>query len=315
MAKCLKPKASKRLMSQTNKSKIVFQTIRVPFLILTPICVFLGVSIALYHQAPIAIYSLVLALIGAMLAHISVNTLNEYLDYKSGLDLNTVRTPFSGGSGALPQNPSVLGVVLIVGLLSLLLTILIGVYFIIEFGMSILPIGVFGVLLVVSYTSWINKLPFLCLIAPGLGFGLFVVGTQYVLVGEYYQLTWLLVLIPFFLINNLLLLNQYPDIDADKQSGRNHFPIAFGIKASNFVYGLFALTTFSLIIIYSLFGVIPKLCLVAVLPMPLSLIVLSGMIKHGKQIGIETQYLAMNVVLTLLTPLLLGLTIFYSANT
>ncbi len=41
-----------------------------------------------------------LALLGAFLAHISVNTLNEYFDFKSGLDLETIKTPFSGGSGA-----------------------------------------------------------------------------------------------------------------------------------------------------------------------------------------------------------------------
>jgi len=298
-----------------NKTSVIVQSIRAPFLILTPICVFLGVSIAMYHQATIDILSLVLALIGALFAHISVNTLNEYLDFKSGLDLNTLRTPFSGGSGALPQNPSLLNTVLSIGVLSLLITVLIGIYFIMKFGMSILPIGVLGVLLVLSYTSWINKRPFLCLIAPGLGFGLFVVGTQYVLVGEYYQLSWLLVLIPFFLINNLLLLNQYPDIDADKLAGRNHFPIAFGIKASNFVYGLFALASLALIITLSILGYLPKIALIAVLPMVISIIVLRGMVKFGKEIGKETKYLAMNVVVTLLTPLLLALSIVYSANT
>lgn len=298
-----------------NKIGVVFQTIRAPFLLLTPICVFLGFSIAQYHQASIDIISLVLALIGALFAHISVNTINEYLDYKSGLDLMTSRTPFSGGSGALPQNSSALGVVLNVGVISLLLTVLIGIYFIVKFGIEILPIGLMGVFLVVSYTSWINKHPLLCLIAPGLGFGLFVVGTQYVLIGDYFKLTWLLVLIPFFLINNLLLLNQYPDIDADKQAGRNHFPIAFGIEISNLVYGLFALMAFALIIIYTLLGYIPTISLVALLPLPLSIIVLWGMLKHGKEIANEIKYLVMNVIVTLLTPLLLGCAIVYSANT
>ena len=39
----------------------------------------------------------VLAFIGLLLAHISVNTLNDYFDYRSGIDLETRRTPFSGG--------------------------------------------------------------------------------------------------------------------------------------------------------------------------------------------------------------------------
>ena len=38
-------------------------------------------------------------------AHLAVNMLNEYFDFKSGLDFKTQRTPFSGGSGTLPANP------------------------------------------------------------------------------------------------------------------------------------------------------------------------------------------------------------------
>jgi hypothetical protein len=51
-----------------------------------------------------------LIFIGALFAHISVNTLNEYFDFKSGLDLTANKTPFSGGSGALPNTPDVAGV-------------------------------------------------------------------------------------------------------------------------------------------------------------------------------------------------------------
>ncbi len=43
-----------------------------------------------------------LALLGLLLAHVSVNVLNDYFDYRSGVDLKTQRTPFSGGSGILP---------------------------------------------------------------------------------------------------------------------------------------------------------------------------------------------------------------------
>jgi 1,4-dihydroxy-2-naphthoate octaprenyltransferase len=34
--------------------------------------------------------------------HVAVNALNEASDYKTGIDFNTERTPFSGGSGTLP---------------------------------------------------------------------------------------------------------------------------------------------------------------------------------------------------------------------
>jgi 1,4-dihydroxy-2-naphthoate octaprenyltransferase len=221
------------------KLKTVIQSMRPPFLVLTPVCVFLGASTIVASQENVDLYLFFLALLGALLAHISVNTLNEYFDFKSGLDLITTRTQFSGGSGALPHRPEMATVVLIAGIASIMTTLVIGVFFIWKYGLGLMPIGVIGLLLVVTYTGWINRHPFLCLIAPGTGFGfLMVVGTQFVLVGEYMLLSWLVAIVPFFLVNNLLLLNQYPDIKADAKVGRNHFPIVYGINVSNGVYGL-----------------------------------------------------------------------------
>jgi 1,4-dihydroxy-2-naphthoate polyprenyltransferase len=290
--------------------KNVLLTIRVPFLVLTPVCVFLGLSTSLAAQPVINLNLFFLILIGAIAAHISVNTLNEYYDFKSGLDLITKKTSFSGGSGALPNHPEIAKSVLIVGLASLLLTTVIGVYFVLERGMQIIPIGIIGVALIISYTQWINRSPLLCLIAPGLGFGmLMVVGTHVVLTGSYSLLAWLMSLIPFFLINSLLLLNQYPDIKADASVGRNTFPIAFGVKKSNFVYAIFLIVAYSLILLFVVKGYIPGLCLIALIPVVLSLFSLVGAIKYAAIIGDHPQYMGANAAAAILTPLLLGLSI------
>ena len=144
---------------------------RGPFLVLTPVCVFLGANTVVANQVRVDLHLLFLALLGAVLAHISVNTFNEYLDFKSGLDLKTTRTRFSGGSGALPRNPGRAGAVFSAGVISLLATLLIGLFFVWKYGWGILPIGIAGLVLIVTYTGWINKHPFLCLVAPGTGFG------------------------------------------------------------------------------------------------------------------------------------------------
>jgi 1,4-dihydroxy-2-naphthoate octaprenyltransferase len=265
------------------------------------------------NNTDISLLLLLLALLGALLAHISVNTLNEYLDFKSGLDLITTKTPFSGGSGALPQNPEMAATVLTIGMISLLATLIIGSFFIWKYGSDIAPLGFVGLVLIITYTGWINKHPFLCLIAPGIGFGfLMVVGTQFVLQGEYVVLSWLIALVPFFLVNNLLLLNQYPDIEADARVGRKHFPIAYGVNRSNMVYGFFALATTMIIVSYVLVGQLPVLSLIALLPMPLAFFSLFGAVKHGATIGNFPQYLRANVMVTLLTPLLLGISISLS---
>jgi 1,4-dihydroxy-2-naphthoate octaprenyltransferase len=239
-----------------------------------------------------------------------VNTLNEYFDFKSGLDLTTVRTPFSGGSGALPQHPEAQSAVFIVGLVASVATFLIGLFFLWEQGPGIVPIGVVGLLLVFTYTNWINRQPYLCLIAPGAGFGfLMVVGTQYALEGRFTLLPWLVAAIPFFLVNNLLLLNQYPDIQADSNVGRNHFPIAYGLETSSRVYGLFVLATIAVISIAVVVGYFPPLSLIALLPMPLAFYAYYGAVRYGREIGSAPQYLAANVAVAIITPLLLGISI------
>ncbi len=290
--------------------KSVLQTLRPSFLVLTPICVFLGLSTSLAGQSQINYFLVLLVLIGAVSAHISVNTLNEYYDFKSGLDLKTKRTRFSGGSGTLPGNPGIAGSVLIIGLVSLMMTVIIGIYFVLERGIQIIPVGMVGVVLILTYTQWLNRSPFLCLVAPGLGFGvLMVVGTYMVLTGGHSHLPWLVSLVPFFLINNLLLLNQYPDIKADASVGRNTFPIAFGPKASNFVYAVFMMAAYVLILIFIVKGYIPNLGVIALGPMVLSLFSLVGAVKHASNIGEVPRYMGANVAAAILTPLLLGIAI------
>jgi 1,4-dihydroxy-2-naphthoate polyprenyltransferase len=292
--------------------KTIVLSIRAPFLVLTLICVFLGASTStsIASLSGPDLMTLSLALIGALSAHISVNTLNEYFDFKSGLDLETVKTPFSGGSGALPENPSMARQVLATGVLTSVAVILIGSFFIWQRGITIIPIGIIGLLLITSYTGWINKHPFICLVSPGLGFGfLMVTGTQFVLDGMFTMQSSLVAVVPFLLVNNLLLINQYPDIKADLNAGRNHFPIAFGIKRSNVVYGFFSAATAAFIIAMAINGKLPLISLIALLPLSLTIFTLYGAVKHGEAIGSHPKYLGANVAATILTTMLLGLSL------
>jgi len=290
--------------------KTLLNSTRPSFLILTPICVFLGLSTSLATQPQINVFIFSLILIGAISAHISVNMLNEYYDFSSGLDLKTEKTAFSGGSGALPDNPKMANTVLIFGIAALVLTITIGIYLIIERGNQILPIGLVGVFLIVTYTQWLNRFPLLCLIAPGIGFGtLMVVGTHVILTESNSSLPWLVSLVPFFLINNLLLLNQYPDMKADASVGRNTFPIAFNIIKSNVVYTINFMAAYLLILILIYTAYIPSLSIISVTPLMLSAFALLGAIKYTSRIGDYPHYLAANVAASLLTPLLLGISI------
>ena len=292
--------------------KTIIKSMRPPFLILTPICLLLGWSFVFATQDDFSPLLLALSFIGAMLAHISVNTLNEYLDFKSGLDLITKRTDFSGGSGALPENPNMANSVLIIGIFSLVITCLIGLFFIFHYGWKIFPLGLAGMIIIITYTRWLNKHPFLCLLSPGVGFGfLMVLGANFTLTGEYSSTLLFVSLIPFFLINNLLLLNQYPDIEADKKVGRYHFPIAFGVSYSNVIFGLFLFLTTVVIISAVTFQILPMLSLITLLPLALSLFSLTGAVKFREKIGSHPQYLAANVVATITAIILLSISIIF----
>lgn len=295
--------------------KTLLGSMRVPFLILSPVCVFLAAATAFSETGQLEIFRTSLALVGALAAHISVNTFNEYLDFRSGLDANTIKTPFSGGSGALIANPDAANSVFALAMGSLILTCLIGGYFAIQLGWTIIPLGLLGILLIVTYTQWINRHPLLCLIAPGLAFGpVMVIGSYWVFVGSYSLLSIWVALIPFFLTNNLLLLNQLPDIEADKQSGRWHAPIAYGGKASIYLYALFIFAALSCLLLGVFVQVLPPLCLIAVLTLLPSIIVIKGVSqsvtlpKHERAKAL-TPYLGINVAITLLTPCLTAIAI------
>lgn len=286
----------------------LIQTLRLPFLLLTPICVGLGVSAAWSSGVTIHWPDAALTLLGALCAHISVNTLNEYHDFKSGLDFHTQRTPFSGGSGSLPQHPALASTTLAISWLALLVTVCIGVYFLMHHGMKILPVGVLGLALVVFYTPWINRYPLICLIAPGLGFGvLMVLGSNLVLGGELSARTWLIAAVPFFLVNNLLLLNQLPDMTADAKAGRKTLPIVHGVRTVTQVYIGFSLLAGLAIILGVVIGLLPNFGLLACLPLGLSAVAAGGSRQYGADIGNQPKYLAANVGSALLTPLSLAL--------
>lgn len=285
------------------------------FLTLTPACVLLGVATAYWSGAPPDPFHIGLILAGALLTHISVNALNEYEDFKSGLDLITVPTPFSGGTKTLPENPGKAHIALITGLISLFSVIGIGIYFLFERGLWLLPIGILGVVVAYTYTSFITRHPLLCLIAPGLGFGpLMVMGTDYVLTGRYSWTAFVASLVPFFLVNNLLLLNQFPDVDADRQVGRDHLPIRIGRRSSAVVYNVFLCLAYAVIPLGYLSGTLPAGTLIGLLPFALAVPVMRGVVRHADDIPGLLPFMTKNVILNIGTPVLMALGLFFSAR-
>lgn len=288
-----------------DRIKIYFLETRPQFLLLTVVLIFVGTSLA-WYDGYFSLRHCLLAFIGLLLLHISVNTLNDYFDYKSGIDLATKRTPFSGGSGVLPTgllNPEAVGKF---GLICFLLAIPIGVYFILVKGWLLAPILAAGALCVLLYTTHLAKWR-VGEVAAGLGLGtLPVLGAYFVQAGAY---TWnaAIAAIPSgILVHNLLLLNEFPDVEADKKGGRKTLPITLGERKASWLYSILTLTTYTWIVAWSIIGTTPIFAILALLTLPWAVRAIKGAINYQDQ-GKFLPALGSNVLVVLATQALLAL--------
>jgi 1,4-dihydroxy-2-naphthoate polyprenyltransferase len=303
------------LWAMSSTARTVMGTLRCPFLLLTPVCVALGLACVAWSGHPLPLARAAAALIGALAAHVSVNMFNEWHDFRSGLDKLTQRTPFSGGSGALPANPAATQLTLLGACVSCGLAGGMGLWLLwVQQSWALLPLGLMGLLLVIAYTPWITRHPLLCLLAPGIGFGpLMVGGTQLAITGEHHGGTYAVSLVPLMLVSGLLLLNQFPDVQADRAVGRRHLPMVWGRpRAARLLVRLVAAGQL-LPLLGVLMGWLPRPALLALLTAPLAWLVGLGAIVHADNLPALVPTMGRNVALTLLLPLMLAVGLAWSA--
>ena len=162
-------------------------------------------------------------------------------------------------------------------------------------------------ILIVTYTTWWVYNPVLCLIAPGLGFGvLMVMGTHFALAGSYSWSAFIASLVPTFLVSDLLLLNQFPDVEADQGVGRRHFPIVIGRKASSLLYGIFLELAYTSIVVGVLLKLLPVFSLVALLTGVIAWRAYREVRQNAENIPTLIPSMGMNVIVNLATPALLA---------
>lgn len=298
-----------------NAVQALLTSARPKFLVLTFACIALGWAGSAYANLALSLPLFGLVVIGGLAAHISVNWFNEYHDFHSGLDLITVKTPFSGGSGALPDKPEFADKVLWGAILSLILTIVIGCYLVYLRGAGLLLVGVLGVMLILSYTPYINRSALLCLIAPGFGFGvLMVTGAAIAVGGQLSTATAWLTVPAFFLVNNLLLLNQFPDMDADQKVGRNHLLIRYGRVISSRVYVAFMVCAYISIGLGVFLDALPLLALCALVTLAMAVPTARGVLQNANNPEKLNRFLGANVGITIFTIVILAVAVFIESG-
>jgi 1,4-dihydroxy-2-naphthoate octaprenyltransferase len=285
--------------------RIWFLETRPQFLIISLAVVFLGTSAAWYDGRFSLLYFL-LALAGMLLAHISANTLNDYFDYKSGIDLEVERTPFTGGSGILSAgllSPTSVGKF---GLASFLLTIPIATYFVIARGWLLLPVLVTGALCVLLYTTRLSRWG-LGEVAAGLGLGMLpILGAYFVQTGTY---TWEAVIAATpsgILLYTGLLLYEFPDVEADKNAGKKTLPIVMGRRRAAILYTALVIVIYVWIAAWAIAGYITIFALLGLLTLPLGVKAIGGA-RHYDEESRLSPALKANLIVVVGTQALLAL--------
>lgn len=305
--------------SPTSGLLACWRSARPNFLVLSPLCAGLAVTTAWQDGHAPEGQAILLVLLAALLAHAAVNLFNEHHDFVSGLDATTVRTPFSGGSGSLPRHPAVAEAVRRAAFACLAGVVAIGAWCLWRSGPVMLLYGLLGMALVVAYTGWLTRRPWLCLAAPGVGFGtLMVVGANQALTGAFSATALAASLVPTLMVSALLLANQLPDIEPDRRAGRHHLAIVLGPKRAARLVALLVLAAFTVIPLAWLGGWLPAWAMLMWLAAPAALRLAVGLWRLPAEVSPGDPapllpWLGLNVALLLGSLALLNLGLWLAA--
>ena len=140
-----------------------------------------------------------------------------------------------------------------------------------------------------------------------------VMGTYFVLTGHYSWPAFFASLVPFFLVSDLLLINQFPDVEPDRSVGRRHYPIVLGRRRSSLIYAAFLIGVYLSIVVGWALGYLPAVALLGLLTLPLAFVTTRGTYQHADEIDRLVPYLARNVLIDIFTPALMAIGLFLAA--
>lgn len=292
-----------------SRVKVWAGQVRAPFLALSVVLVLIGGAVA-HQDGQFHWLRFVLALVGVILAHAAVNMLNEHSDHRSGIDDHTTRTPFSGGSGTLQAGHTTPRAVLAASAGCLLVALAIGLYLAWVSGWLLLAFVVVGGLSTVFYTSHLARWMLGELFA-GLSLGtLVVLGTYFAMTGTLSTAVIWLSIPPGILTSLLLLLNEFPDAEADRQGGRRHLVIVLGWQRAAVVYVAALAASYLILVLGVVLGRLPATVLLALLTAPLAIKASLGALRHGANLERLVPAMGANVGVVLGTDLLIAVGCF-----
>jgi 1,4-dihydroxy-2-naphthoate polyprenyltransferase len=243
------------------------RAIRIKFLLASVIAVSLGLSLAWYAGSSIDVFHALLTFAGVISLHASVDLLNDYWDFKRGIDTKTKRTKMSGGTGVLPEGLLKPKSVYLAGIGFLILGSIIGIYFVIIFGIAIGVILGFAILSVYFYSTKIVNWGLAEVFVTIKG-TLIVIGTFFIQSQGIDDFTIFAGIVVGLLSSLVLFVTSIPDHDIDKEKGRRTLIIIFGKSNTVKTFLIFPILTYGVIIFGVITGLFPVYSLIVLLAKP-----------------------------------------------
>ena len=252
------------------------RVIRVRFLLASIIAVSVGLAITWWHTGNISIFDAILTMCGVLALHASVDLLNDYWDFKRGIDTTTHRTKMSGGSGVLPEGLLKPAQVYAAGIAFLIIGTAIGIYFIATDGIVIGIILAFAVISIYFYSTKIVDWG-LAEVFVAIKGSMIVMGTYFVQTSQITEQSVLAGIVIGVLSSLVLFITSFPDHDADKAKGRKTLVISLGMQKACSILWIFPAITYGITIIAVVFEIFPVFCLIILSTVPL-------IIKSGQKL-------------------------------
>jgi len=232
------------------------RVIRVRFLLASVIAVSVGLAITWWHTGSITIFDAILTMCGVLALHVSVDLLNDYWDFKRGIDTATNRTKMSGGSGVLPEGLLKPTQVYAAGIVFLIIGTVIGIYFVATDGIIIGIILAFAVISIYFYSTKIIDWG-LAEVFVAIKGSMIVMGTYFVQTSQITEQSVLGGIVIGVLSSLVLFITSFPDHDADKAKGRKTLVISLGMQKACSILWIFPAIAYGITIIAVVFEIFP----------------------------------------------------------
>ena len=244
------------------------RAIRVRFLLASVIAVCTGLALSWWHGSPVGLADAALILAGVLALHASVDLLNDFWDFKRGIDSRARRTKMSGGTGVLPEGLLRPSSVYRAGIAFLVIGSAIGSYFVVTHGVTIAAILGFAVLSIYFYSTRIVNYGLGELFVAIKG-AMIVIGTFFIQSGLITAESALAGAAVGSLSSLVLFVASFPDYDADRSGGRRTLVIMVGKKGAVRLFWAFPLVSYGCVLAGVCAGMFPLTSAAAFLGVPL----------------------------------------------